>query len=650
MHEPLAFLGAAFKGAERNWSTFEKEAFSIYQAFKKMDYLFYSDKPAHVFTDHRNLLFVFAPLALEPALGRHVVNKVQRWALFLSQFPYVIEHVDGSRNVFADILTRWLKGYRAERKKARTMCKLVMNRDIVESPTSGSFIWPTISSFQDCQTRFPPSPEMDKVLWCPEDCLWRRENCIWIPRKAHELQMKVLVVSHCSLGGHRGVKATESIIRENFYWDDMHDDVKAFVKACIHCIITRSGEVIPRPLGSQIHGTRPNEVVHMDYLYMGKGFDGLQYVLLIRDDLSSFVWTCACRAANGEFAAEVLAKWVANFGTMTWLVSDQGSHFHNTVHTDLVHKFKTKRHFTVAYSPWANGTVERVNREVLRATKALLSEWKLAPQDWPAVIDCVQSVLNQSPLPRLGLRSSCVHRSPLQVFTGIPPSRPLLCALPTSKYKTAHFLDEVRAAQILEVETLQEALDGMHKEVAERVSQARAKAILKHNMETNVLPANFHEGDFVLVRKAQISKGHKLQFLWMGPKRVVRTVSKWVFEVEGLIDQKRELVHARRLLWYRADRENKELSSDLLAHVSHSEASYQTVEALLDIRKVEDVLEVLVEWQGLPDQVDRTWELVATLHEDIPEQLENFLPSHGKKKLKDEARELLEMSKQTESS
>ncbi len=51
-HEPLAFLGAEFKNAEVNWTTFEKEAFAIYQAFKKLDYLFYDDAPAHVFTDH----------------------------------------------------------------------------------------------------------------------------------------------------------------------------------------------------------------------------------------------------------------------------------------------------------------------------------------------------------------------------------------------------------------------------------------------------------------------------------------------------------------------------------------------------------------------------------------------------------------------
>ena len=102
--------GAAFKTAQPNWTMFEKEGFAIFQAFDKLDYLLMSERPAHVFTDHRNFLFVFAPLALEPAQGRHLVSKVQWWALFLSRNSYVIEHIAGDENVFADILTRWMKG------------------------------------------------------------------------------------------------------------------------------------------------------------------------------------------------------------------------------------------------------------------------------------------------------------------------------------------------------------------------------------------------------------------------------------------------------------------------------------------------------------------------------------------------------------
>ena len=124
-HEPLAFLGAEFKGAQCGWSTFKKEGFAILETFDKLDYILMGSQPTHIYTDHRNLLFVFAPLALEPALGRHIVSKVQRWALFLSRFPYVIEHIEGKSNIFADILTRWTKGYRKQCKSMKTLFRLI---------------------------------------------------------------------------------------------------------------------------------------------------------------------------------------------------------------------------------------------------------------------------------------------------------------------------------------------------------------------------------------------------------------------------------------------------------------------------------------------------------------------------------------------
>ena len=257
-------------------------------------------------------------------------------------------------------------------------------------------------------------------------------ECIWIPENDLMLHMKVIFISHCDIGGHPGKAATESIIRENFCWGSVQEDVSEFVRACIHCIITRAGEVVTRPLGSALHGKTPNEVVHIDFLYMGPGIGDLKYVLVVKDDLSGFVWLRAASTATGYFAADVLSQWVASFGSFMWLVSDQGSQFCHVLHSEMMKKFKSKKHFTTAYSPWSNGTVERVNREVLRSTKALLSEWQWTSPDWPALLDCVQSVLNHAPLQRLGTRKPGVHRTPLDVFTSIKPFRPLLCALPMS--------------------------------------------------------------------------------------------------------------------------------------------------------------------------------------------------------------------------
>ena len=74
-NERLAFLGSSFKDAQLHWTTFEKEAYAIFQTFEKLDYLFQGHQRTLVFTDHRNLLFIFGPLSLKPALGRHVVSK-----------------------------------------------------------------------------------------------------------------------------------------------------------------------------------------------------------------------------------------------------------------------------------------------------------------------------------------------------------------------------------------------------------------------------------------------------------------------------------------------------------------------------------------------------------------------------------------------
>lgn len=111
-HQPLAFIGGQFSGAQLNWTTYEKEAYAIVKVFDKMDYALWGTANVHVFTDHRNLLFVFAPLALRPSAPRYVLSKVHRWAIHLSRFDFNIEHIEGSKNVFADLLTRWSKGHR----------------------------------------------------------------------------------------------------------------------------------------------------------------------------------------------------------------------------------------------------------------------------------------------------------------------------------------------------------------------------------------------------------------------------------------------------------------------------------------------------------------------------------------------------------
>jgi hypothetical protein len=52
----------------------------------KVDYLLLSHDELSIVSDHLNLTYIYNTLSVDPALARHVVQKLQRWALKMSVF------------------------------------------------------------------------------------------------------------------------------------------------------------------------------------------------------------------------------------------------------------------------------------------------------------------------------------------------------------------------------------------------------------------------------------------------------------------------------------------------------------------------------------------------------------------------------------
>lgn len=142
----------------------------------------------------------------------------------------------------------------------------------------------------------------------PSDEIWKHHGRIWVPENYHELQPELVVSAHSGTVGHRGFDATASISRKTFWWTSLDRDTSTLVRGCIYGIFTRSEKTFPRPLGMALHGSRPNEVLHMDYLYMVKCTDRKRYIVIIRDDPSSYTWIWPTHSCNAENAAEALGK------------------------------------------------------------------------------------------------------------------------------------------------------------------------------------------------------------------------------------------------------------------------------------------------------------------------------------------------------
>jgi RNase H-like domain found in reverse transcriptase len=110
-HQPQAFLSGEFRGAQLRWTVPEKEGFAIVDTVTKVNYLLLSHDEFSILSDHLNLTYIYNPLSADPTLARHVLHKLQRWALKMSVFSYHMEHVMGNLNYRTDVMTRWGVGW-----------------------------------------------------------------------------------------------------------------------------------------------------------------------------------------------------------------------------------------------------------------------------------------------------------------------------------------------------------------------------------------------------------------------------------------------------------------------------------------------------------------------------------------------------------
>jgi transposase InsO family protein len=110
-------------------------------------------------------------------------------------------------------------------------------------------------------------------------------------------------------------------------------------------VATIPGDKVPRPLGTQLLATKPNEILHFDFLYIELSRDGkYQYLLLLKDDLSRYLWLVLCRTADAAANVDALMRWFAVFGVVLLWVSDRGSHFKNELVQRVQKELKAKHH------------------------------------------------------------------------------------------------------------------------------------------------------------------------------------------------------------------------------------------------------------------------------------------------------------------
>ena len=199
--------------------------------------------------------------------------------------------------------------------------------------------------------------------------------------------------------GHRGIAATLSMVTERFWWPDMREAVRYFYQS----------------------------VYPLQELQWDCPFWLLVYAQILpasyQGRFPQHMWCCATQRAPVPRLLSI--RWCIDFPFSAihkcfyqWS-SRQASHFKNTVMTELTERYAIAHHFKTPYCPWANGSVERANRDILKVFRVMLSEYRMDVNRSSELISLVQFSLNN--LPR---RNLAMH-APIAVMTGLPRMSPL---------------------------------------------------------------------------------------------------------------------------------------------------------------------------------------------------------------------------------
>jgi len=95
---PIAFHSRSLLPAEKNYDAHDKELAGVIFGFKCGRLLFLGATHAiRVRTDHKNLQYFRDP--------QKIIGRQARWIEFLQDFDYTLEHIPGSTNTVADLLS-----------------------------------------------------------------------------------------------------------------------------------------------------------------------------------------------------------------------------------------------------------------------------------------------------------------------------------------------------------------------------------------------------------------------------------------------------------------------------------------------------------------------------------------------------------------
>jgi len=465
----VAYYSQSTNQAESRYHSFELEMLAIVRATERF----------HLYLYGLNFTIVTDCNALVYAVNKANLNpRIARWTLALQNYRFKLIHRPCGKMKHVDALSR----------SVAYVNEMPLERELELRQLSDAKI-------QDIANNLEYGESEKFVL--VNGLVYRKfddELRFVVP----EAMVPALLRAHHDNMGHTGqVKTYEGIAR--FYWfPSIRKKIADYIDNCFVCMMADDsmnrleGETSLYPAAKA-----PMELLHVDHFGpLQETRDRFKHILVMVDAYTRFTWLFAVRSTSTKEVINCLKSIFSIFGNASNIVTDRGTAFTSGEFAKYVDDLRVKHRKVAVASPWANGTVERVNRFIKRVLIKLCS----SPDEWGNKLNTLQYVINNT----------------YHAATKASPSRLML-----GYEQRSH--DDFKFSNL--TKQLSEIDSDLDKDRAKARDQAEAATDLVRNYNKCYhdarmrKPSVYSQGDYVLIRDSRNKPGEssKIKTPYKGP-------------------------------------------------------------------------------------------------------------------------------------
>ena len=573
--QPLAFLSRKLKPSEQKYSAYERELAAVtYCLINWRHYIEGCPGGITVITDHKPLTNLMDQSQFTRAQMRWV-----RLGLFQSINP-TIKYQPGKANIVADALSRSVNA--------------IVGGSSIQSQE--------VSQWIQAQREDPVIKEQikqgknSKFQISKAGLMYRSQKGrqqIIVPKS---LQTDILKKSHDDpLSGHQGIHRTIEQLSRHYYWKQMHQDVKEYVRSCPTCQQmksqnrAKSGLLQPIPIPE-----RKWQQITTDLVTDLPESNGCTAIAVFVDRLTKMVHFTPCtkEITAPEYAKILIDTVLRLHGVPEIIISDRDPRFTSIMWKEFFKILGTNLRYSTAFHPQTDGQSEVTIRVLENFLRPYVERH---PEKWTDVLPLMEFAANNSVNASTGF-------SPFYLNFGIHPISPL-SMLTSSQFST----NETTNSIISHMKTaLEEAQRNLH--------QAQIRNIRQANKSRR--SEEFTEGDQVLLstrnlRNFDVHLPIKLRRRWTGPFSICKKISPVAYALELPPGWKiHSTFHVSNLRRYYTSQEFVRTEQPPPPILIEDHLEYE-VEAILRHRGQGRHRRYLVMWKGYP-LTEATWEPLSS--------------------------------------